>query len=72
MIMATTNAKRAIDSINANESILADIKSFLADGFLAMELIRDEKRFPNPIPTPANETTAMPAPINLAAPISIL
>ena len=69
--MATTKANRASDSINAKQSIPVEIKSFLADGFLAIALISDEKRFPSPMPTPKSAMTEIPAPINFAALASI-
>lgn len=72
IIIATTNASNAIDSIKAKHNIPVDIKSFLAEGFLAIEFIRDENKFPNPRPTPNNAMTASPAPINFAAAASIL
>ena len=72
IIMDTTNAKRAIDSIRAKHSILVDINSFLADGFRAIDCISDENKFPSPIPTPNNAITEIPAPINFAALASII
>lgn len=71
IIIATTKARSAIDSIKAKQSIPVDIKSFLADGFRAMEFIKDENKLPRPRPTPNNATTAIPAPINFAAAASI-
>jgi hypothetical protein len=71
MIIATTNAKRAIDSINAKHNIPVDIRSFFADGFLDIDFMREENRLPSPNPTPNKAITAIPAPINLAAATSI-
>ena len=72
MIIATTNANKAIDSIKAKHNIPVDTRSFLAEGFLAIDWIRDENKFPSPIPTPNRAMTDIPAPINLAAPASIV
>jgi hypothetical protein len=47
------------------------MRSFLADGFLAIEFTRDENKFPSPTPTPNKARTAIPAPINFAAAASI-
>lgn len=71
MIIATTKANKAIDSINAKQSIPVETKSFFADGFLAIDFINEEKRFPSPIPTPNKAITEIPAPINFAALASI-
>ena len=72
MIIATTKASSAIDSINAKHNIPVETRSFLAEGFLAIDWMRDENKFPNPIPTPNRAITDIPAPINFAAPASIV
>jgi hypothetical protein len=72
IIIATTNAKRAMDSVNANPIIPIGKTSSLADGLRAIAVIRFEKILPNPIPTPNSANIANPAPIIFAADISIV
>ena len=60
-----------MDSIKAKHNIPVEIKSFFADGFLAIDCMSEENRFPNPIPTPNRAIIEIPAPINFAALASI-
>jgi hypothetical protein len=71
IIIATTKASKAIDSIRAKHNIPVDTRSFLADGFLDIDFISEENRFPSPNPTPNKAITDIPAPINFAAATSI-
>jgi hypothetical protein len=71
IIIATTKANNAMDSIRAKQSIPVETRSFLAAGFLAIDFMSEENKFPNPNPTPNRAITEIPAPINLAALASI-
>lgn len=72
IIIATTNASRAIDSSRANDKMPVDIKSPLADGFLEIDSTNDENNLPKPKPTPNNGNTAIPAANNFTDATSTL
>ncbi len=67
-----SRAKSATASVNAKPKIPTGKICSREEGFLAIELIKDEKISPMPRPTPARATTARPAPTMRAASTSII